>query len=63
MLQPSIDELLEQVNSKYTLCSLSAKRAHELQVDYKPMVEDSTSNKLVGKALEEINEGLLKPKK
>ncbi|MFD2616936.1 DNA-directed RNA polymerase subunit omega [Terrilactibacillus laevilacticus] len=60
MLYPSIDKLLDKVNSKYTLVTLSAKRARELQ-DHPEylMLEDTKSSKYVGKALEEVNAGLL----
>ncbi|MRG85454.1 DNA-directed RNA polymerase subunit omega [Salinibacillus xinjiangensis] len=54
MLEPSVDELLEKVNSKYALVILSAKRARELQTTKDPMVDEVTSHKLVGVALEEI---------
>ncbi|MTT32324.1 DNA-directed RNA polymerase subunit omega [Terrilactibacillus sp. BCM23-1] len=60
MLYPSIDKLLDKVNSKYTLVTLSAKRARELQEQHlQPMLEETKSSKFVGKALEEINAGLL----
>ncbi len=58
MLDPSIDELLEKVNSKYALVILSSKRARELQDTKDPMVEPK-SHKLVGVALEEIRAELL----
>ncbi|RYM07312.1 DNA-directed RNA polymerase subunit omega [Sporolactobacillus sp. THM7-7] len=60
MIYPSIDNLLEKVNSKYTLVSLSAKRARQLQKGSSHlMVEHPRSDKTVGQALEEINAGLL----
>ncbi len=62
MLYPSIDRLLENINSKYTLVTLSAKRARELQERNDLMVKKTQSEKFVGKALEEINNGLLKAK-
>jgi DNA-directed RNA polymerase subunit omega len=54
MLEPSIDELLEKVNSKYALVILSSKRAREMQEINNPMVERPKSHKYVGVALEEI---------
>ncbi len=36
MLEPSIDKLLEQVDSKYSLVILEAKRAHELRDGERP---------------------------
>ena len=35
MLKPSIDTLLDKVPSKYSLCILQAKRAHELEAGAK----------------------------
>ncbi|WP_234998375.1 DNA-directed RNA polymerase subunit omega [Salirhabdus sp. Marseille-P4669] len=54
MLDPSIDELLEKINSKYALVILSSKRAREMQDTRDPMIEKPISHKLVGVALEEI---------
>lgn len=59
MLNPSIDTLLEQVDSKYSLVILSSKRAHELDSGAQPMIEENqfVSYKNVGRALEEISVG------
>jgi DNA-directed RNA polymerase subunit omega len=54
MLEPSIDELLEKVTSKYALVILASKRAREMQDTKDPMIENPKSAKLVGVALEEI---------
>lgn len=54
MLKPSIDKLLDRVNSKYSLVILASKRAHELDAGAKPTVERFDSVKSVGQALEEI---------
>lgn len=60
MLYPSIDKLLEKVNSKYTLVTLSAKRARALQEGTAHLLLDHPkSDKFVGQALEEVNAGLL----
>lgn len=60
MIYPSIDSLLEKVNSTYTLVTLSAKRARQLQDGTGHlMVEHPRSDKAIGQALEEINTGLL----
>lgn len=60
MIYPSIDNLLKKVNSTYTLVSLSAKRARQLQDGSGHlMLEHPRSVKAVGQALEEINAGLL----
>lgn len=59
MLEPSIDTLLEQVDSKYSLVILASKRAHELDEGAQPMIETDNfvSVKNVGRALEEIASG------
>jgi DNA-directed RNA polymerase subunit omega len=53
MLEPSIDKLVEKVDSKYSLVVLAAKRARQLLDGEKPQI-DPRSNKYVGIALEEI---------
>ena len=59
MLEPSVDELQEEINSKYTLVILSARRARELNDSAKSLIENPKSEKPVGVALEEINAGKL----
>ena len=59
MLEPSIDSLQEKINSKYTLVTISARRARELQDGDKPLIEEPKSKTFVGIALEEIAEGKL----
>ena len=59
MLEPSVDELQEEINSKYTLVILSARRARELNDSAKSLIENPKSEKTVGVALEEINAGKL----
>lgn len=62
ILYPSVDKLLEHVNSRYSLCALASKRAHELEAGELPMLNEYQSEKSVGKALEEIAAGNLKIK-
>ncbi|WP_077617768.1 DNA-directed RNA polymerase subunit omega [Bacillus sinesaloumensis] len=59
MLNPSIDSLLNKLNSKYTLVTVAAKRARVMQEKNDGMVQKPVSFKSVGKALEEIDSGLL----
>ncbi|MGG0184579.1 DNA-directed RNA polymerase subunit omega [Bacillus rhizoplanae] len=59
MLNPSIDSLLQKIDSKYTLVTVAAKRAREMQEHNDCVVEQPVSHKCVGKALEEINAHLL----
>lgn len=56
MLKPSIDTLLDKVPSKYSLCILQAKRAHELEAGAKA-TQEFTSVKSTLQALEEIESG------
>ncbi|OQM46277.1 DNA-directed RNA polymerase subunit omega [Anoxybacillus sp. UARK-01] len=57
MLYPSIDLLMEKLDSKYTLVSVAAKRARQLQEKDHLTIERPVSKKFVGKALEEIAAG------
>lgn len=59
MLDPSIDSLMNKLDSKYTLVTVSARRAREMQIKKDQMIEHTFSHKYVGKALEEIDAGLL----
>ncbi|MFD3445446.1 DNA-directed RNA polymerase subunit omega [Microbacteriaceae bacterium 4G12] len=59
MLNPSIDALLTKIDSKYTLVTVAAKRARELQEHYDCRIEHPVSHKYVGKALEEIDSRFL----
>ncbi|MCD2256217.1 DNA-directed RNA polymerase subunit omega [Agrilactobacillus fermenti] len=54
---PSIDKLLDQVDSRYSLAVLAAKRAHELEAGDVKMLSSYESPKSVGQALEEIADG------
>lgn len=57
ILYPSVDKLLEHVNSRYSLVMLAAKRAHDLDAGKDPMLTEYTSVKNVGRALEEVEAG------
>lgn len=56
MIYPSIDSLINKVDSKYTLVIAAAKRARMLN-ENSPRLVDSTSIKNVSVALEEIETG------
>lgn len=55
MIHPSLDILVNKVDSKYTLVVLAAKRAREIMNGSTPLV-DSKSNKQVTVALEEVSQ-------
>ena len=59
MLYPSIDSLLQKIDSKYSLVSVAAKRAREMQMKENCQVVEPVSHKSVGRALEEIYSGQL----
>ncbi|WLR43581.1 DNA-directed RNA polymerase subunit omega [Bacillus carboniphilus] len=59
MLYPSIDDLMKKLDSKYTLVSVAAKRAREMQMNDDQLIHKPVSHKYVGRALEEIDSGLL----
>lgn len=59
MLYPSIDSLLEKIDSKYSLVSVAAKRARAMSQVRDERLPKYVSYKYVGKALEEIYSGEL----
>jgi len=62
MIYPSIDKLLNLVNSKYILVHVASKRSKEmLEEKHFQMKESEYKNKKeLGRALEEIEKGLIK---
>ncbi len=54
MLYPSIDELLEMVDSKYTLVVAASKRARRLNEGEENLLLSTKNKKNVGIGLEEI---------
>lgn len=65
MIYPSIDKLLNIVDSKYELVHIAARRSKEISKNgYLQMPNtEYKSKKNIGRALEEITEGLIKVKK
>ena len=64
MIYPSIDKLLNIVESKYELVHIAARRSKEIaETGYLQMPENEYKcKKNIGMALEEIEAGLLKIK-
>lgn len=58
MLYPSINELKDKVDSKYSLVIIAAKRAREI-IDGQPKLTNSEIEKPVSVAAYEISEGLI----
>ena len=65
MIYPSIDKLLNIVDSKYELVHIAARRSKQISREgYLQMPEsDYKSKKNIGRALEEFSEGLIKVRK
>ena len=65
MIYPSIDKLLNIVDSKYELVHIAARRSKQISKDgYLQMPESEyKSKKNIGRALEEVAEGLIEVKK
>lgn len=59
MINPSFKNVLKEGDSRYTMVMLTAKRARQIVDGAKPLVE-TTSNKAVTIAIEEIVEGKVK---
>lgn len=61
LLEPSLDRLLEKIDSKYSLVMLAAKRAHEINEAEDPeselVLDEYKSIRNVGRALEEVEAG------
>ncbi|MGN1352495.1 MAG: DNA-directed RNA polymerase subunit omega [Bacilli bacterium] len=64
VIYPSIDKLLNVVSSKYELVHIAAKRSRQItKTNFLQMpVKKYKSSKNIGKALEEVAEGLIKVK-
>ena len=60
MRYPSIDKLLEKVDSKYKLVYISSKRAKIIEEENYLAIENPRCVKAVGQALEEILEDKVK---
>ena len=58
LIYPSIDSLMEKVDSKYSLVIIVARRARELQ-EMEQSGEGGRRKKPVTQALEEVNAGII----
>ena len=56
LIKPTLESLMTKVDSKYTLVTLSAKRARQLTDGDEPLVDVDTK-KVVSIAMEEIDQG------
>lgn len=62
MLTPSIDDLLQTIDARFTLVTLVMKRSHQLN-NGAPRLAESKALKPVSVALEEIASGKIKAKR
>ena len=62
VIYPSIDLLLNKVGSKYLLVNIVSRRAKEIaeKKNLQLKEKDYVSKKEIGRALEEVSEGLIK---
>ncbi len=65
MIFPSIDKLLNIINSKYELVLISAHRSKEIsKTGFLQMPEEKyKSKKNIGRALEEVSAGMIEVKR
>lgn len=56
MLKPSIDTLLDHVNSKYSLVILASKRAHELDAGAQPTLDSFESVKALDRLWKKLTQ-------
>lgn len=56
LIKPTLESLMEKVDSKYTLVTLAAKRARQLTDGDAPLVDVDTT-KVVSIAMEEVDQG------
>ena len=64
MIYPSIDKILKNIDSKYSLVHIISKRAKQMQeTNYYQLSDNEYKNKKeLGRALEELEKGLIKVK-
>lgn len=58
MINPSIMELMEKVDNRYSLVVITSKRARQLIEGNKPLI-DTDSNKPLTIAVNEVNAGVI----
>lgn len=61
MIYPSIDKILNIVDSKYALVYIASDRAKQMAKTgyYQKPIKEYKSSKNIGRALEEVNDGLV----
>lgn len=59
MIYPTVDKMKRYINSKYHLVHYAAKRAKQMDETKHYQLQDYDSTGNIGKALEELAEGLI----
>lgn len=61
MIYPSIDKILNIVDSKYTLVYIASDRSRQMEKTgyYQKPIKEYKSQKGIGRALEEVYDGLI----
>jgi len=61
VIYPSIDKILNVIDSKYRLVHIVSKRSKEMnkEENYQKPISNYISKKNIGKSLEEVSEGLI----
>lgn len=61
MIYPSIDKILNTVGSKYILVHVASKRSKQMHdtIHYQMKENEYVSKKEIGRALEEVEKGLI----
>ena len=62
MLYPSIDKLLNIIGSKFMLVNIVSKRVEQMNQNEYYQLKEYKSEKNIGKALEEVAQGLVNVK-
>jgi len=58
LIEPSVTELLDKVDNRYRLVTITAKRARQIVDGSSPLIESSNTNPL-SIAVNEVNRGLI----
>ncbi len=59
MINPSIKDLLEKVDNRYRLVTVTSRRARQLVAHQSPLTELGDSDKPLTTAIDEVYEGLI----
>ncbi|MFB0958166.1 MAG: DNA-directed RNA polymerase subunit omega [Clostridiaceae bacterium] len=59
MINPSIKDLLEKVDNRYRLVTVTSRRARQIVAKQEPLTDDGDSDKPLSTAIDEVNEGFI----